>query len=109
MTNSITYTSTHLNQLPYTSIISINYLCINKLKQLPIYLNQLDIHIHTNPTTKHIASGIQPENQNGHQQDNISNTTITKYLYIYTHKSTNYIPKSTIYTYIFLLINYLYI
>ena len=43
---------------------------------------------------KHIASGIQPENQNGHQQDNIQNTT-----YIYPYSHFKYINLQNIYIY----------
>ena len=58
------------------------------------YLNTShSIHKPPPPPTKHIASGIQPENQNGHQQDNIVNTT---YTYIYSHFQS--ISKISTYT-----------
>ena len=45
---------------------------------------------------QHIASGIQPENHNGHQQDNMQNTTyiyptLTLQIYISTSKISTYI------------------
>ena len=63
-------------QTPTSQNYSTSYIIHHPTSTSTIHISKSIIYTYLNQSSKphkqHIASGIQPENQNGHQQDNIS-------------------------------------